>query len=206
MSAQAEESLSLFAPGTSPFHVKGNGYRGQIDYIQANVPGVLEQVTARDFVDYLRQPFLAGTWYDLFPFVALQRAAGLALGISALEFTARFSRSQAQRDISGVYRWLLKLTSPERVMSRLPRVAGQYYDFLEIQNTEVGDRAYESRITGTPAVAAGMYRVSTGAFIQEALTTAGAKGVDVRWVGVAPEPDRHGVKIVTLTRRVSWLA
>jgi len=208
MSGDPEASLSPFAPGTSPFHVKGNGYRGQIDYIQAHVPGglaaVLEQVPGKELAAYLGQPFLAGSWYDLFPFVALQKAAGLTLGISGLEFATRFSRFQAQRDISGLYRLLLKLASPEMVMARLPKVAGQYYDFIEVTVSEVEKGVFESRISGAPAVAAGMYRVSSTAFVQEALTAAGAKGVNVQWVGATPAPDRHGVKIVTLTRRVSW--
>ena len=212
MTPDADDPIPSFPPGGSPFHVKGNGFRGQVAYIEAHVPGglaaMLEAVPDETLADYLRQPFLAGSWYDLFPFIALHQAAGRTLGVSALEFAARYSRVQARQDISGVYRLLLKLASPDMVVARLPGVAGQYYDFIEVTNQQLGKGVYESRITGTPAAAAGMYRASSSAFVAEALTAAGAKGLELQWgrVRSRPRPPRRQDRDPHATRELDRLS
>src|SRR5690242_18619455 len=61
-------------PGKNPYRVKGNAYRGHMDYVEQHVPGGIEAMRA-GFEDpllkeFFGQTFLAASFYDLYPLVA----------------------------------------------------------------------------------------------------------------------------------------
>ena len=203
----SEEALS-YAPGEGPLRAKGNIYLGAIRYYQAQVPGgvpaVLARLTQPKLVAFLGQRFVAGGWYDVGPLAPFGEAAAQVAGLAHLDFLKQQARAQAMTDIHGVYKVLLKLASPEMVMSRLPRAANQYFDFVRAEVKELAPRHWESHAHGIPAVAAGTYMATTEAFVVRALELAGAKNVRHRWFTPEPAGSHQGIAIVTTRRELSW--
>jgi hypothetical protein len=196
------------AAGKSPFRVKGNAYRGYFDFCAERVPGGLEALLARipdaDLVSYLRGSFLSASWYDVLPLVALGEVAAEALGQSASEFMAAQARAQAERDINGIYRLLLKMATPEMIMTRLPKVAAQYFDFVTAEVEKLGAGHWKSTGSGILEFAIDSYRATTEAFLRRALETAGAKKLQHRWHPPVSQGERAGLAVVRVTREMSW--
>src|SRR5579883_3482712 len=122
-----DESKPLpFAPGDGPFRIKGAIYRGHLDYVADHVPGGIEAMLG-GFKDprlatFFHQQFLAGSFYDIVPLVVAGYVCARQSRKSFSEFIRTRSRHQAERDINGLYRVLLKLTTPSAVLGRLPRL------------------------------------------------------------------------------------
>ena len=104
-----------FDIGGSPFRVKGNPYVGLFEHADRVLPGgrdaVLQQVERPDLLAFLSQPFMPSGWYDLYPLLGLAVAAGKLVGQSGAAFTRRRSAEQADEDIHGIYRFLLRFTT-----------------------------------------------------------------------------------------------
>jgi hypothetical protein len=198
-----------FAPGRGPFHVKGTAYIGLLDHCATHVKGGLDAILAKfgedeALVAFFRQRFLAGSWYDVGPSILLTQAAAVVAGVAHLDLLRQQARAQAERDIHGVYRLLLKLARPEMIMARLPRAAGRYFDFVRAEVSELRPGCWESRAHGVPAMAQHSYMAGTEAFVVKALELSGAKEVKHRWLPPEPEGQAHGVDVMCLRREVGW--
>jgi hypothetical protein len=197
-----------FAPGKSPFRGKGVTYRNYFDYVDEFIPGGRERLLAALGDPALRafatQPFLAGTFYDTLPMVALCETAAGLMQRPFVQFVREFSAVSAERDTKGVYRMLLKLVSPNLVMERVPAVAKQYFDFITASVEKISPKSYRSTARGVPEMVAQFYMLSTEAFLARALTLAGAVEPMQRWLQPTPEGTRDGAPLVTLRREVWW--
>src|SRR6516225_6947328 len=113
---QPELALPL---GTGPFHVKGVVYLGTQKYFTNDVPNGMARLaeTIDDPLvrDFIAQRFLAASWYDVLPVAPLIRAEAEVCGQTVAQYMRKRAAFQAREDIGGVYRWLLKLASPELV-------------------------------------------------------------------------------------------
>src|SRR6478736_448451 len=99
--------------GTGPFHVKGVLYLGTQKYFQTEVPGGLERL-AETLDDpsvkaFIQQKFLPSSLYDVLPVAPLIRAEAEVCHQTVPSYLRKRAAFQAREDISGVYRWLLKL-------------------------------------------------------------------------------------------------
>src|SRR5262249_31806815 len=124
------------APLRSEFRAKGVMYRGVVAYLDAHVPGGVAAAVASmhdDHQAFFGQTFLASSWYDIAPLVPFVDAASRAVGTGFLDLMRAVSVAQAERDMGGIYRVLLALASPDMVVERLPRTAGQYFDFVKVE-------------------------------------------------------------------------
>lgn len=205
----AAELISLpFAPGESPFRVKGTAYRGHLEYTEKNVAGGVAGMLA-DFRDprlrhFFEQPFLAATLYDVFPLAIAGIVCAARVGQPFLEFVRVRSEAQAKSDVSGVYKVLLALTSPEAVAARLPRLVGQYFDFGQTELVEKGPGRVVASRTGLPRALAPWYATVSQAYVQIVVAQAGGKDVRSHVSGVRSEGQRAGLPIVTLDLEVTW--
>jgi hypothetical protein len=198
-----------FAPGQGPFHVKGTAYIGLLGHYTRCVPGGLDAILGQFgddavLVAFFKQRFLSSAWYDVGPSTLLSRVAASLSGIPHLDLLRQQARAQAERDISGVYRLVLKLASPEMVMSRLPVAATRYFDFVRAEARELRPKCWESMAHGVPEIARHSYMTGTEAFVMRALELAGATDLKHRWTPAEPEGQAHGMDIVGLRREVSW--
>src|SRR5215831_579897 len=197
-----------FAPGASPFRVKGTVYRGHIDWVTENCPGGVQGMNAafrdRRLAGYLAQEFLPSSFYDILPVVSSAYVVGRLCGLPLDGFLRLRSRLQAERDLGGLYHLLLKLASPAQVVSRYAAVHSQYFDFGSAAARPIDRCAVELERREIPAILTEWFVPVQEAFLEVALAAAGAG--NVRITTEAPEADgsTRGVPAVRLLTRVRW--
>lgn len=197
-----------FAPGESPFRVKGSICRGCVDYIADHVKGGMPTVLADLPSDAFRrcfdQPFLASDWYDVFALDALMQAAARVERMSFESFLRKAFDAQAARDQRGVYKLLLRAIYPEMLVKRLPSIGSQLFSFTTSEVKELGPGHWENAISGVPVLLRTVYCESSGAFVSRALRTTGARDLQHRWLAPRPLPSAHGIAICTVVRELRW--
>src|SRR5689334_22990393 len=120
------------APGKSPFHIRGTGYLGHMAWIDEHFPGGKKgflKLLSPPMRDFFSQTFLAISMHDFLPLAAAGQVCARALGMKFVDFIEMRGRHQAQIDIGGVYRVLLKVTSAKLIASKLPGIMAKYFDF-----------------------------------------------------------------------------
>jgi hypothetical protein len=196
-----------FAPGTSPFHVKGHVWQGALEYYDAHVPGHLAALHAKldpELRTFVTQRFLAASWYDALPIAPVSHAVSRLLGVEHDEVLRNRSRWQAERDIRGIYRMLVKLVSPDTVATRFGRVILQYFDFGESQARVIRPGTCEILEHGIPVqLALCMVPIAEG-WAATALAHAGAR--DVQFHADPPHRDgeKGGMDTYTIRFEISW--
>lgn len=188
-----------FTPGEGPFRVKGGSYRGHQIFMDERVPGGFAGVVAGldpELQEFYAQPFLASSWYDLAPLVAMAPVCGEALGITADEYVRMRSRAQVEQDIRGVYGFLVKLVSGRTIATRLPRFIAMYFDFIETTTRSVGDDHIVTEHHGLPRPLAPWLHTVAGAYIEQllVLSKGGDPRVEVR--ALPEEGEAHGIPLV----------
>jgi hypothetical protein len=197
-----------FAPGASPFRLKGIAYRGHIEYANQFVPGGANAVNAAFRNPALRpffeQPFLAASWYDALPILSAWQVCARVLNQPAIEFLKVRTRHQAQQDINGVYRLILKLASAETVALRIPRVVGKYFDFGTSDAEVIRPGLVRLSQTGIPMLMAPWFTIVADTYLQVALEIAGATGVHVRRRPMEPSGHAHGLAVGAIAAEVAF--
>lgn len=192
---------------TGGFHTKGLVYLGAREYWDERLPGrlpsLLEAVDEEQRA-VLEQPFLAASWYDVLPIDGLSRTAARLAGVTQAQLVRANAAMLAERDVHGVYRFLLKLASPELVAARLPRAALQYFDFGAAHGEMTGPRTFEAVRSGVPTELSTWMSACVEGFAPVALALAGARDIEV--ISGAPEADghAHGHKTVTIPFAIRW--
>ncbi|MDI1443474.1 hypothetical protein [Polyangium sp. 6x1] len=87
---------------------------------------------------FFGQPFLAGSFYDLYPLVAGSGVLASLLRSQLDTFAHQQGRAQASYDVEHAYRALFQGKSADDVHARLRPLAGRYYDFGEWNVDRVG--------------------------------------------------------------------
>jgi len=109
-----------------------------------------------------------------------------------------------EQHVTGVYKVLLALASPQAVASRIPRLMGQYFDF--------GDTTIEQRApswivatrSGLPAPIAPWYAAVSEGYSRVVLAQAGATEPQLDVVAVEPCGRHAGVDLVKLVLDLRW--
>ncbi len=200
--------------GTSPFHVKGLAYRGFEAYVKRNVGGGMERIRA-DLGDpalreFLMQPFMAGSWYDVLPVVPLASAIA-ALERSSLEdFVRRSARRQALYDAQNVHRRFFQGYPPSSLVWKLPRFFMQYTDFGgaevadggELTGPETGQAAVLR--TGVPAFILPWFLPMNEAYIETILEVMGSERPRAKGQVLPKDGEVAGLPTVTVRFRMMW--
>jgi hypothetical protein len=207
--ATSERYLDVpFAPGESPFRCKGVNYVDAIAYYTAHVPGgwegLISSIGEPRLKAYLSQRFLAGTWYDVFPFVVAHRVTSLSAGQPYLDFIRRMAAWTLDREFRGIYKVFLKIGRPDAVVRSLPDIANKYYDFLRVEVKQIGPGHYETRASGLPTVVAPSYQTASEVAVIKALEITGARNIRHRWMPTEPVGQAHGLPVVRVRREMRW--
>lgn len=208
-----EEPLVLpaelpFPAGKSPFRAKGSIYKGTKRSHIANVPGgtraVAEAIEDPAVRAFYEQDFLANEWYDYLPVLPIGRAIVKVQGGTPEEVLSEAAERHAERDLSGIYKVLLRFTSPEAAMKRMPRVTDQYFEFLrtEVEVPEPGVAI--STIHGMPDIVGPFYRIYVGAFVHRLIELAGGRNPVAIWEQPAPAGFKAGIQLVRMRVRTMW--
>jgi hypothetical protein len=105
-----------------------------------------------DMRTFFSQTFLAMSFFDLIPLVCAGHVCARVLRMPFFEFVSMRSRFQAESDLRGVYRAVLKLASPRLVGTRIPTLMNQYFDFGESHVQEGEAHRVSFSLTGIPAM------------------------------------------------------
>jgi len=188
--------------------VKGHVYRSLLDHIRTLIPSgldaVLPSLPTEDVRTFFQQSFLHSAWYDVLPMLPLNTAVGRVAGLTMTQVVREASRAQALRDVNGVYRFVLKLASPELVVERLPRATKNYFDF---GSTEIDGRMPGQATllrTGVPACLLPWYCAVTEGFVAVPLELAGAKDVRVRPARAESDGTKLGVETLKVPFQLQW--
>ncbi len=201
-----------FAPGQSPFKIKGVAYRGHLDYVDKHVPGgnaaVIQQLGDERFDAFFNQPFLAASLYDVFPLAQAGIACGQLCGTSFLGFVAQRTRAQVEIDIRGVYRWLAKLANSQSLAARIPRVIGQYTTFAKGDSVVGDDGRVTTTTTGLPLPIVPWWNTVHQAYTAAAVELAGkAKVVESSIISVESDGAQiEGVPTMRMVNQVTIAA
>lgn len=202
---QPELALPL---GTGPFHVKGVLYLGTQKYFTTEVPdGLAKLVQTLDDPSvraFIQQKFLAASLYDVLPVAPLIRAEAEVCQQTVSAYLRKRAAFQAREDIGGVYRWLLKLASPELVALKLPRLLTQVFDFGDSFTERIDERCIRVEVREFPQALSEWYSTAFDVYAETALGLAGAKNIDVRMKPVPTGRHATGVELVTLRGDARW--
>lgn len=195
-------------PGQSPYGIKGVAYRGHVEYCERFVPGghaaVLAALGRPDLDAFFAQAFLASTRYDVFPLALIGLGAARVTGVGFLDFVRERSRWQANEDVHGVYRWLLRLTSPEMIAARLPRLIAQYFDFGDAAIDVVEKGHLRTIRRGLPRPLAEWYAAVSMSYLEVLIGLAGGQGVHCTVGEITLEGRAHGIDVVSMEMEAWW--
>lgn len=199
---------SPFEPGASPFRVKGTTYLGLLGRFERDVPGgirnVLDRIDDPRVAEFLGQPFLPSSMYDIFPLLDAGIVGARIVGKSYRTFVREGAAYQADRDMSGVYRVLLRLASPRRAVERIPRIFMQYVDFGDIGGSLTSDTRFEGVISGIPQPVCPWIQGVFEGFTPVVLRRAGATQASVIFRPFEPQRTTGRVQLMTAAMSVSW--
>jgi hypothetical protein len=194
-----------FPPNESPFHVKGLVYRTFGELIDTQVGrsrfmGAIKEPALRDFIS---QPFLAASWYDLGPLIELNAITAELLHYTLTELYRVRSLAQAQQDLGGIYSFVLKVLSPLAVARTLPRLTARYFDWGGVEIHERGPREVDAVRTGVPMYFAEWYTHVAGEYMRFAINKAGAKALDIKPV-IKTRAREHNVAMCDICFQLKW--
>jgi hypothetical protein len=197
-----------YAPGESPFRIKGVLYQATIAFFETRVKGGVEalyrEIDDPRILAFIQQKFLPSTYYDALPVLPLIRAEARTMGLPVPVYLRQRAEYQAEQDLNGVYKLFLRMTSPEGVLERIPRFATQFLNFgrCEIGGSGVGLRYVMAR--AMPAMLADWYGSGFTVYFATALRHAGAKTCTVTMLPLVSEGKLHDIDIARITFEARW--
>lgn len=197
-----------FEPGRSPFRTKGTSYIGLVTRFDRDLPGgfpsVLERIEDPKAAAFLGQSFLASSTYDILPLLDAGQVGARLGGKIYRSFVREGAAYQADRDMSGVYRMLLRIATPGLVVERIPRVLMQYLDFGKMTGALTDEYRYEGMLTGIPKpVCPWIHSVLEG-FTPVVMAKAGASATTVMVRPFEAEGSVDDMPIMKARVTVSW--
>ena len=195
--------------GESPFRIKGLGYRGHVEHTNQHVRGglarALEVANDPALSKFFAQPFMASSWYNIFPLVELGLLCAELVGTPYRVYLIDRTRKQARADLSSVYHQLLLwMAQPGTVARRIPGMIGRYFDFAPARVLEEGPGFARGVCEGLPALLVDWYEPVTTTWLVEALSLAGAQQPRIE-ITTPPGPTHaSGLQMLDLHWRLGW--
>lgn len=124
--------------------------------------------------------------------------------LSFSQFIRIRSRVQAEQDIKGVYKFLMNPVSAEAIAQRIPKIIGQYADFLETEITDVEKHRVSILLHGIPTALAGWLSLVQVTYLDTVLKLAGATAPQTDAELFGDEGTGHGVPVSAVQFTVTW--
>ena len=197
-----------FAPGTSPFRIKGWGYTGDQRFYSDFVPGGIDAIAHNlndpGIATFLHKSFRPDDWYDVVPKLYLGAAASRVRGMTHEAHAREVSRFHAVEKFSGIYRPLLKILRSEVIAIWCPRLASTFYDFGTTESHVAGPRHVCVDRRGIPRIAVQWWSWAASAYFEYVLEAAGARAPHVKWLGTEADGERMGMELFRMPFEISW--
>lgn len=176
-------------------------------FFEHKIPGGLDLLYAAipdpELLAFIQQKFLPVAWYDVLPAVPLIRAEARALGLTVRRYLALRSAYQAERDLTGVYRFLLRVAGTENVAVRLPRLFTQIFDFGTSEASVLAPGHVRAFVRDFPAVLYEWFATSLDAYAVTALRITNATEGTCTSRRLDGSPD-GGVPLASLQLDLRW--
>jgi hypothetical protein len=199
----------VYAPGESPFKVRGSTYVGIRDHVNERIPGGMETVAKalpegphRAFVT---QIFAPASWYDALPIRPVTEVIAKLEGRDWAESVRSRAEELARRDLTVFRRFMFKASSPEKVVDKLQRAALQYFDFGEAEILEVTAGSSKVAYHGVPQPLGSWFLPMLEGYAGVLISTAGGKQVEVKG-RLIPKGNKDGMQLVDVRVGMSWLS
>ncbi|PRP96216.1 hypothetical protein [Enhygromyxa salina] len=197
----------MYAPGESPFHVRGSTYLGIRDHVKATLPGGLEAVFEampqgphRSFVE---QAFTADGWYDALTIRPLTEIIA-KLEQRSWEDSLRARASDLARREHGVLgRVRMIASSPEKIAEKLQLAALERFDFGQAEIVETGRGLSKVAYHEVPQPLGAWLIASLDGHASVAISNAGGKQPKLN-SRLIPQGRRGDMGLVDVRVELSW--
>lgn len=197
-----------FPPGTSPFRQKGNGYVGDVPWLDSCVRGGFAAAVAAlpdpRLQAFFAQRFRPSEWYDAYPGACLELVASRLRGIPFERHRRETGVYHAKLASRGVYGTLLRMISSESLAVWAPRIAMLYFEFGRTESRVVGPREVVATRRAIPAELAQWQAYVLTGFAESTLAVGGAREARAEIVDVNPDGSQSGRALVRLDLRMTW--
>ncbi len=198
---------SPFAAGLGPFRIKGTAFRGIVEWADASIPGGMAAACSpldADTRRFLEQPFLAASYYDYLPVFSMYIVAADLTKRPLVDVVRSVARHVAVRDVNGIYRFLVKLASPEFLIGRFSNAWKQYFNFGACTATVSGANTCDVRVTGFPTIAADPFTGVLEGWFAAAMEATRVKAHSFRRYPLEPAGVRYGIPLSDIELRFRW--
>ena len=197
-----------FSPAPELFRAKGVAYRGHLDFVARHVPGGIKRHNEAfgdpRLVAFFEQPFLASTWYDVYPLVRAGSVSAELLGITVPQLLKVRGKDQVERDLTGVYGFLARFASQRLVARGVVDAVERYFEFAEAKSEQVNPKHVRTLISGVPEDLAEWMAALALSYTEAAFEHVGAKEVRVRVQRVPCTKRKNAVPLAELLVDVRW--
>ncbi len=199
-----------FALGEGPYRISGLVYQGQKKAYAKRWKGGHQEVIAllrahdQAYADFFDQTFLSTRQYDLFGIVAVSAVLSRAVGQTHHDFIYEYSKRQFEIDTGGLYRIVLRLTSPSRIFQTLVDSELYYYNFAPLAMAELRPNGVKCVKKGFPILLSGWYDIVVHAYTDVTMARCGVKDYHL---SIEKEPTGEFVETVELCNyhiEVNW--
>jgi tRNA A-37 threonylcarbamoyl transferase component Bud32 len=194
--------------GTSPFQIKGIPYRGLAYLVSRTLPHglddlceALDDAALREFV---RQPFLASSRYDVLPIRPLMMTLARLLGRPFLDLLVTTTRAQARYDYRTVFRQMLGTSTLDNWHERSSRFGTQYYTYGRFDAECIAPGVVVMRHQGVPEYLAPWYAPMQAAYAEETVRMLGGGNVRSEILGWEPHEPLDGLPTLVTGSKILW--
>lgn len=159
------------------------------------------------------QLFLVGADYDVSPLCRLFCAAAQVRGQDVARFVEKRAQQSAKTDVHGMWKPLLKTSSPEAMAERLHIAFNRYFrtnttdlkdTACEARTISISKGRFEAELGGLPAPMAGVHAWSTRGFVTAALAQAGAHEPTITLDASSPDGRLFGIPLLRVRLVSTW--
>ncbi|MFO0756055.1 MAG: hypothetical protein U0359_06170 [Byssovorax sp.] len=199
-----------FPLGEGPFRVRGLAFASALKLVDTRFPGgrpgFLKALGPGDpFAPYYDQIFLVTGDYDVSPLLRLYNIVSAHLGIPVGRFIEERSRWSAESTTKGLWRPMLKQSSPEAMAESTNLAFNRFFSPSRADKVECRAGYFMGELTKLPACMAGLFMSSTVGFFSEAVEIAGGRNCQVQFEPAESDGTLAGVSLVRARFAATWL-
>jgi hypothetical protein len=154
--------------------------------------------------DFVRQPFLAGVRYDIFPFLPLSQALARKLGTRFDAYVRQTTAAQARYDATHVYKTIFDTRSPEELAAKVPRFNTQIYDFGTFHGFLPEPNHFVVDFRGIPKFIEPWFGPMHVVYAEESLRIIGAREVTMLSHVIDDAGTKDGYPLVSYRTELKW--
>lgn len=197
----------MYAPGESPFHVRGSTYLGINEHVAATLPGGIAAVTKAmpegPHRSFITQAFTADGWYDALTIRPLTEVIAKLEKLGWEDSLRARAQEFARRETGGLNRVRMIASSPEKVVEKLQLGALDRFDFGKAEIVEAGKGHSKAAFHEVPQPIAAWLVATLDGYSNVMISHAGGKQPQIT-SRLIPTGRRGNMGLVDVRVDISW--